>query len=124
VGQHRTRRVLDSQIATRFARVLPTTLGIKIMNPSEYLVVGEFTNDTAAEMRLYLEMLAEEVVLSPGHSIELMAKPSPDLLPLTISYVEGGMQIHPYKEFDPDWHVRFNGKVIRASHPTLLSDYE
>lgn len=94
------------------------------MNPSEYPVVGEFSNDTTEEMRLYLEMLGEEVVLSPAHSIQLLAMPSPDLLPLTIGYVKGGLQIHPYKEADPDWHVRFKGKVIRAGHPTLLSDHE
>lgn len=94
------------------------------MNPSEYPVVVEFSNDTDKEMKLYLEMLSEEVVLSPGHSIQLLAMPSPNLLPLTIGYVEDGLQIYPYKEVDPDWHVRFMGKLIRAGHPTLLSEHE
>jgi hypothetical protein len=74
-------------------------------------------------MRLYLEMLGEEVVLAPGHEVELLALPLEDLLPLTVSYVEGGLQIHPHKEFDPDWHVRFMGKAIRAGHPTILSEH-
>jgi len=31
------------------------------------------------------------------------------------------MQVFPHKEFDPDWHVRFNGKVLKAQHPLRLS---
>ena len=94
------------------------------MHPSSYPTVGVFANDTDSEMRLHLEMLAEEVILSPGHSVELLARPTKDLLPLHIGHVPGGLQIHPYKEFDPDWHVRFNGKVIRAGFPTRIADYE
>ena len=94
------------------------------MNPSEFPIVGEFSNDTKKEMTLYLEMLGEEVVLSPGHSIQLLALPTSTLLPLTIDYVEGGLQIHPYKEFDPQWHIRFKGKLIKPGHPTLLSAHE
>jgi hypothetical protein len=94
------------------------------LSPSQYPTIGVFRNDSAAEMRLYLEILAEEVVLSPGHSVELLARPSADLLPITIDYVDGGLQIHPHKEFDPDWHVRFKGQVIRAGHPTVLAEYE
>lgn len=94
------------------------------MQPAQYPTVGIFRNDTEAEMRLFLEMIPEEVVLSAGHSVELLARPSPDLLPLTIDLVDGGLQIHAHKEFDPDWHVRFNGKVIHAGNPTLLRDYE
>lgn len=94
------------------------------MNESQYIVVGEFRNDTSNEMRLYLEMLGEEVVLSPGHSVELMAKADPDLLPLTIDYVADGLQVHPCRVADPDWHVRFRGKLIRAGHPTVLAMHE
>ena len=94
------------------------------MNEPQCIVVGEFRNDTSAEMRLYLEMLGEEVVLSPGHSVELMAKADPDLLPLTIYYVDDGLQVHPCRVADPDWHVRFRGKLIRAGHPTVLAMHE
>jgi hypothetical protein len=93
------------------------------MKDEELVVVGAFTNNTGFEMRLFLEMLGEEVVMAPGHSVELMASNNPDLLPLTVSYVDGGLQIHPYMEFDPNWHVRFNGKIVRAGHPTLLSKH-
>jgi len=73
-------------------------------------------------MTLYLEMLGEEVVLAPGHEVELLALPLPDLLPLTVSYVKGGLQIHPHNEVDPDWHVRFKGQTFRAGHPTVLAE--
>jgi len=94
------------------------------MHPSEYPVLGEFKNDSAKDMRLFLEMVPEEVVLSPGQSVKLLAKPSAGLLPLSIDYVEGGLQIHARKEFDPDWHVQFNGRVIKAGNPTVLADDE
>jgi len=74
-------------------------------------------------MTLYLEMLGEEVVLAPGNEVELLALPLEGLLPLTVSYVAGGLQIHSHKEFDPDWHVRFKGKKIRAGHPTILAEH-
>jgi hypothetical protein len=94
------------------------------MHPQDCPTIGVLSNTTRGETRLFLEMLAEEIVMSPGHSIELPAKPTEGLLPLTISYVVGGLQIHPHKEFDPDWHVRFNGRVIRAGHPTRLIEHE
>jgi len=94
------------------------------MTPSQYPTVICLRNDTPSEMRVYLEMTAEEVVLAPGHSVELVARPSEGLLPITIDYVERGLQIHPHKEFDPDWHVRFKGKLIRAGYPTRLSEHE
>jgi hypothetical protein len=94
------------------------------MSPDGYVTVGRFCNESAAEMHLYLEMLAGEVVMSPGHAVDLLAYPAEGLLPITIDYVEGGLQIHPNKEFDPDWHVRFGGKLIRVGHPTVLSEHE
>jgi len=92
--------------------------------PSQYPVVGEFTNDTASEMHLYLEMIPEEVVLSPGHRVQLLAKPSPGLLPLSIGFVGDGLQVYAHREADPDWHVIFNGKLIKAGSPTLLKEHE
>jgi hypothetical protein len=71
-------------------------------------------------MRIYLEMVGAEIVLAPGNAVELLARPSDGLLPVTIDYVDGGLQVHPYKEFDPGWHVRFKGRLIRAGHPTIL----
>ena len=94
------------------------------MDPIDYVTVGHFRNDTSDEMRLFLEMSGEEVVLSPGQAVELLAKRSPNLLPVTMDYVLGGIQIHPWKEFDPDWHIRFKEKLIRPQYPTRLSEHE
>jgi hypothetical protein len=94
------------------------------MHPSDYPTLCEIRNNTKSDMHLHLEMTPEEVVLGPGHSIELLAKPTPHLLPLTFDYYSDGLQIHPCREFDPDWHVRFNGQVIKAGNPTILADYE
>ena len=94
------------------------------MDAAHFPVVGIFRNDTERELRLHLEMLAAEVVLSPGHEVELLARPSEGLLPLTIDLVEGGLQIHPAREFDPEWHVRFNGKLLEARWPTILKEHE
>ena len=94
------------------------------MQPSEYTVVGVFRNDTNRDMHLHLEMIPEEVVISPGQSIELLAKPGPGLLPLTFDLLDDGLQIHAHKDIDPEWHVRFKGRLIRAGNPTILKDYE
>ncbi|WP_294767896.1 hypothetical protein [uncultured Rhodoferax sp.] len=93
------------------------------MTPSSYPVVGRFKNDTKSEMTLYLEMVPEEVTLSPGDEVELLARPSEDLLPLDVVRVEDGFHIHAHKEWDPDWHVRFRGKVIKARTPTRLIEH-
>ncbi|MBW8846652.1 MAG: hypothetical protein JF607_16930 [Burkholderiales bacterium] len=94
------------------------------MDPSQYPVLGIYRNDTEADFHIYLELIPEEVVLSPGHEIELLAKPSPDLLPLTVCLDGDGLQIFAHKDFDPDWHVRFQGRVIKVGSPTVLSDLE
>lgn len=79
------------------------------MKIDDYIVVGNSSNDTTVEMRIFLEMTGEEIFLSPGHAIELLAKKSDGLLPITVAYVENGLQIFASKEFDVDWHVRFDG---------------
>ena len=93
------------------------------LNPENYPVVWHFKNDTASTVTLYLEMVSEEVVLEIGDEIELLARPSDGLLPLDIAVVEGGFQIHAYKGWDPHWHVRFNGRVIKIECSTRLADY-
>lgn len=93
------------------------------MTAEAYIVVGVFKNDTAVAMSLYLEMVPEEVILDPGDEVELLARPSEHLLPLDVAPVEGGLHIHAHNDWDPDWHVRFRGQLIKARHPTRLSDY-
>ncbi|MDP9600953.1 UNVERIFIED_ORG: hypothetical protein J2W38_000723 [Variovorax paradoxus] len=93
------------------------------MKPENYPVVGKFKNKTTVAMTLYLEMVPEQVVLEPGDEVELLAQPSDHLLPLDIASVADGLHIHACKEWDPDWHVRFRGRVIKAGNPTRLVDY-
>jgi hypothetical protein len=94
------------------------------MRALDYVVVGVFRNETQNELSLFLELVPEQVVLSPGHSVELLAKPSDDLLPLTINLVEGGLQIYAHMEAVPDWHVRFNGKTILTQALLILKEHE
>lgn len=94
------------------------------MNPTDYIIVAEFANDTTSEMRIFLEMSCEEIFLSPGHRIELLAKSSDNLLPITIEYISGGLQVFPNREFDPDWHIRFKGEIIKPQYPTRLSEFD
>lgn len=93
------------------------------MSPKNYPVVGTFKNETNAEIKLYLEMIPEMVILSPGDEVELLARPSNDVLPIGVERVEDGFHIHAYREADPDWHVRYRGLVIKAEHSTRLSDF-
>ena len=93
------------------------------MSPKNYPVVGTFKKETNAEIKLYLEMIPEMVILSPGDEVELLARPSNDLLPISVERVEDGFHIHAYREADPDWHVRYRSLVIKAEHPTRLFDF-
>ena len=95
-----------------------------LMNPTDYPTVASFGNDTSKDISLHLEMLPQEVILAPGQQVELLARPSPGLLPISVHQIEGGLQVFPNKEFDPDWHVRFDGRVIRAGHPLRLADHD
>lgn len=88
-----------------------------------YPVVSTFKNETNAEMKLYLEMVPEMVILSPGDEIEPLACPSNGVLPISVERVEDGFHIHAYREADPDWQVRYRSLVIKAEHPTRLSDF-
>ena len=96
-------------------------------NASEYITIACFRNDTSAEMSLYLEMVPDEVVLSPGHQIELLARPSgQEVHPLTVNYLNNGIQVYPHLEPDPDWHIRFQGRIYAAGQRsvTRLADLE
>ena len=56
--------------------------------------------------------------------IQLLAKPSDGLLPITIHYVNDGLQVFAAKEWDPDWHIRFMGAVIKPNYPTRLAELQ
>lgn len=90
------------------------------MKPESYPVVGQFVNHTSAAFSLYLEMIPEEVILEPGDKVELLARPSAGILPLHIAAVTGGLQIHAQRDWDPDWHIRHRGKIIKVVSPTRL----
>lgn len=106
-----------------FARMGTIGHNQTFMTPENYPVVGRFKNETVFAMTLYLEMVPEEVILEPGDEVELLAQPTDNLLPLDVAPVEDGLHIHAHKEWNPDWHVRFRGRVIKAGNPTRLSDY-
>lgn len=95
-----------------------------ISQPSDYLVVAEFTNDGDQEMRIFLEMTCEEIFVPVGQTIELLARPSEDLLPITVAYLRDRLQVFACREFDPDWHIRFNGVLLKPGYPTRLSELE
>jgi len=126
----RTRFADEERACGGFFRWLPQGFGggialpVTAMNPSEYQVVGVFTNDTKGDMRIFLEMTCEEVFLAPGNSIELLARPTADLRPITVSYLEDGLQIFAHREWDPDWHIRFKNKILKPAYPTRLSEHE
>jgi hypothetical protein len=91
------------------------------MDMTKHIVVAAFSNDTVREMRIFLEMSCQEVFLAPGQKIELLAKETPELLPVTIAYLADGLQVFAHKAWDPEWMIRFEGKLIKPGYPTLLS---
>lgn len=67
------------------------------MNLTDYPTAASIGNDTSKDISLHLEMLAEEVILAPGQHVELLARPSPGLLPISVHQIEVGLQVFPNK---------------------------
>jgi len=74
-------------------------------------------------MTLSLEMLCEEVILDPGHQVELLVEDIDECFPMTICYHSNGLQIYP-NHGTPNWLIRFQCKEIVPGYPTKLSDFE
>jgi len=91
---------------------------------SSYPVVLELENHGESDMEVWLEMVPEGVILAPGHRIQLLARPDEDLLPLDIARTPKGWVIHAHRSFDPDWHVRFKGHLLKPASPSRLADFE
>jgi hypothetical protein len=93
------------------------------MDDSEFVEVAHFRNGKKVDVRMYLEMIGDELILPPGYEIDLLARPSPNLLPIYVVCWEDGLQIYPFREPDPDWHFRFEGSIYSAGsrEPTNLA---
>ena len=96
------------------------------MTSPDYITVARIRNDTSREMRLYLECIGDEVVLSSGHEVELLGHRSDGLLPLTFNYMNDGLQCYAHLDPDPDWHIKFKGRLYCAGRPTAtrIADLE
>lgn len=86
-----------------------------------FRTVGVFSNETDEQMIIYLEMSCEEIHMSPGYAIELLAEDNEDYFPMTILYHKGSLQIYPRKG-SPKWRFRFNGKEFDPDFPSKLSE--
>jgi hypothetical protein len=89
----------------------------------DYVTAGEFRNDAGEDLVLCLEIFGEEVILSPGHVVELLVPPDPGLLPLEVERGPEGITICANGSGDPDWHLRFNGQILKPGYPTRLADH-
>ncbi len=88
----------------------------------KYTSVGIISNETDKEMTVFLELLCEEIRVAPGLSFELLIEEIPEALPVSINYVDGGLQIYPHRSC-PDWLIVFNGKKVKPDYPTILAEY-
>jgi hypothetical protein len=91
------------------------------MNPAEYPIVAIFGNDTDIELSIFLEMACEEVLLAPGAKVELLARPQSCAQPIEVHYCSNGLQVFPRKDWDPDWYIRYDGRVVKPEFPTRIS---
>jgi hypothetical protein len=85
--------------------------------------VGIFANDTDQDITIYLELLCEEIIVSPAQNFELLIEDLPNALPVTIYYCAKGLHIYPHQTI-AEWLIIFNGKKIKPGHPTVLKQYE
>ena len=65
------------------------------MNPPDYPIAAIFGKATSEEPSLPLEILAEEVILAPGHRAELLARPSSGSLQIGVLRVDRGLRGQP-----------------------------
>jgi len=87
----------------------------------KYKTVGIFSNETDEEMIIYLEITCEEIHMSPGHEIELLAEDNDDHFPVSILYHKDSLHIYP-RLGAPEWKFIFNGKEYETDHPSKLSE--
>ena len=87
----------------------------------KYRSVGVFSNETDEEMTIFLEVLCEEIHMSPGHEIELLAEDNDDHFPVTILYHKEGLQVYP-RSGCTEWKFIFNGREYTADYPSKLSE--
>jgi len=121
----KTHRILSKEEAIGQKRIFKElVMSIFSRNKKlEYRSVGSFANNTDHTMTISLEMNCEEVILEPGHVVELLAAGSDECFPVTINYYEHGLQIYPNMD-TPTWLLRFQDKEILPGYPTRLSDFE
>ncbi len=93
-------------------------------SPADLVVVAHFRNDTSKDLLLFLELTCEEVILSPGHEIDLLARPIEGLRPITIVDEEDGWVVYPHLLVNTDWHIRYKGQIVRADYPTRIADLD
>jgi hypothetical protein len=89
----------------------------------KYKTVGIFSNETKEDMTLCLEMSCEEVILSPGHKVELLIENLEECFPVNVLYHSDALQVYPSGGF-PKWLIKFNGKELIPDWPTKLKDHE
>jgi len=89
----------------------------------KYTSVGNFSNNTDENLSINLELLCEEIVLSPGHQVELLIEDVEGALPVSIVYDKNSLQIYP-GHADSKWLIRFKGQEIEPGYPTILKHYE
>lgn len=87
-----------------------------------YISIGKFSNQTDVDLSINLEIHCEEIILNPGHEIELFIENKLGALPVNILYHEKSLQIYPHTS-DPDWLIHYNGRKIVPGYPTRLSEY-
>ncbi|MEN9360425.1 MAG: hypothetical protein RL095_1960 [Verrucomicrobiota bacterium] len=93
-------------------------------------VLSSFRNEHDRPLQIWLEMLCEGVILPPGESLTLLARPkdrdgSGELLPLSMTWdKDGSLIIYAHTVMDPDWHILYKGKLIKPEWPTKLADLE
>ncbi len=88
---------------------------------TQFRTVGIFSNETDELMTISLEVTCEEIRMSPGDEIELLAEDNDEHFPMNILYHKDGLQIYP-RFGSTEWKFRYNGKVYEADWPSILSD--
>jgi hypothetical protein len=93
----------------------------------ELIRVGSISNNLDVDLSVSLELLAQQIILSPHDTIDLLVAGedvAEETKPLDIVVWKSGLQVYP-RANAPDWWIEYRGKRISvddAPSPLVLKD--
>lgn len=97
--------------------------GTFLLKASVYTTYCLFDNSSDHDISISLELSCEEIIMSPGHKLELLIPDYIGDVPPCIIFWESGIQVYPPGQ-SSEWLIKFNGNTYLPGCPTILKNLE